>query len=329
MAARLNPSNLVARPDRVDFRDRTYAPPLRSLPPLWPPRNIIERNLEDYGQYILDQGKEGACTGFGLAAVINFIYWSSWRERGLAAPAKPKDLKAEARPPLVSANMLYHNARLYDEWEGSDYEGSSCRGAMKGWHKHGVCERDLWKHGAKMQAEDWRHDAAKRPLGAYYRVDAKSIADIQAALFEVRSVYCSATVHEGWREPSDRSKVDGIKLARIRFEREPIGGHAFALIGYTSEGFIVQNSWGLDWGTGGFALLSYEDWIKNGFDSWVAAVGAPMSVEASTTSTRTSLVAQAGAMAKPASAVAGHDPGRSRQAVDGGAGLSPFHRARQ
>jgi pimeloyl-ACP methyl ester carboxylesterase len=301
MTARLSPANLVARPDRVDFRDRLYSPPLRSLPPLWPPRDIIERNLESYKDYILDQGTEGACTGFGLAAVINFIYWSGWREKLLAA-AKGQEAKLlKERPPLVSAPMLYHNARLYDEWEGSDYEGSSCRGAMKGWHKHGVCENGLWKKGARMQPDDWRHDAARRPLGAYYRVDARSIADMQAALFEVRSVYCSATVHEGWREPSDKSKIDGIKLARIRFEKDTIGGHAFALIGYTSEGFIVQNSWGPDWGTGGFALLSYEDWIKNGFDAWVAAVGAPMSIESSATATRTSLIAQAGNMVKPIS----------------------------
>lgn len=294
MTARLSTRNLVARPDRVDFRDRPYLPPLRSLPPLWPPRNIIERNLKDYGKYILDQGTEGACTGFGLAAVINFIYWSAWRERCLMAKLTPEDPLLEERPPQVSPSMLYSNAKLYDEWEGKDYEGSSCRGAMKGWHKHGVCEHDLWKANAKMQNTGWANDAAKRPLGAYYRVDAKSIADMQAALFEVRSLYCSATVHDGWRTPSEKTKVDGVKLARIRFEKDEIGGHAFAMIGYTSEGFIVQNSWGPSWGTSGFALLTYEDWIKNGFDAWVAAVGAPMSVVSPSTATRTSLIAQAG-----------------------------------
>ena len=29
--------------------------------------------------------------------------------------------------------MLYEMARRYDEWPGENYEGSSARGAMKGW----------------------------------------------------------------------------------------------------------------------------------------------------------------------------------------------------
>jgi len=74
---------------------------------------------------ILDQGKEGACTGFGLAAVVNFLL----RNRMHKTP----------RRDFVSARMLYEMARRYDEWEGDKYEGSSIRGAMKGWHKHGVC----------------------------------------------------------------------------------------------------------------------------------------------------------------------------------------------
>lgn len=35
--------------------------------------------------------------------------------------------------------MLYELARRYDEWPGEGYEGSSARGAMKGWVRHGVC----------------------------------------------------------------------------------------------------------------------------------------------------------------------------------------------
>jgi len=34
------------------------------------------------------------------------------------------------------------------------------------------------------------------------------------------------------------------------------GGHAIALVGYTTTGFIVRNSWGTDWGDGGYAYAS-------------------------------------------------------------------------
>ena len=34
-----------------------------------------------------------------------------------------------------------------------------------------------------------------------------------------------------------------------------LGGHAFAIVGYNEVGFLVQNSWGPEWGKGGFATL--------------------------------------------------------------------------
>jgi hypothetical protein len=34
------------------------------------------------------------------------------------------------------------------------------------------------------------------------------------------------------------------------------GGHAVALVGYTSRRFVVRNSWGTSWGDGGFAYAT-------------------------------------------------------------------------
>lgn len=36
------------------------------------------------------------------------------------------------------------------------------------------------------------------------------------------------------------------------------GGHAVALVGYTSNRFIIRNSWGTTWGKSGFGFASYE-----------------------------------------------------------------------
>src|SRR3712207_8783059 len=33
------------------------------------------------------------------------------------------------------------------------------------------------------------------------------------------------------------------------------------------------------WGSGGIARLSYVDWLANGSDAWVAALGAPVDLE--------------------------------------------------
>ena len=41
-------------------------------------------------------------------------------------------------------------------------------------------------------------------------------------------------------------------------------GHAVAIVGYTSDRFIVRNSWGTDWGDKGFAYAS-SDYAKEAF----------------------------------------------------------------
>src|SRR5262245_31898496 len=271
----LNGKTFDARPDRVDLRDREYQPRLRSLPPQFPGLADAQRYLPLYEKdgMILNQGQEGACTGFGLAAVINYLLWRTTRiERRKSAP-----------PAKVSERMLYHLARFYDEWPGEDYEGSSCRGAMKGWHRHGVCSAALWpyrdskgKIGFIRPRNGWDQDAAQRPLGAYYRIDKNSVVDMQAAIYEVGAIYVSATVHDGWFGQLPRDASEPAPVIPLPQPNAKTGGHAFAIVGYTNRGFIVQNSWGAGWGLHGFAILQYADWVERGMDAWVAVIGAPM-----------------------------------------------------
>jgi hypothetical protein len=63
------------RPDRVDLRDREYRPALLSLTPQYPSPSHLEALLLRYREHgmILDQGQEGASTGFELAAVVNYL----------------------------------------------------------------------------------------------------------------------------------------------------------------------------------------------------------------------------------------------------------------
>ncbi|HYD78537.1 MAG TPA: alpha/beta hydrolase [Paucimonas sp.] len=258
---------LDARPDRADLRDLPYRPAVDCLPPSFPADEEIARILPGYigADLILDQGREGACTGYGLACVVNYLLW------------RRADMRRAER---VSARMLYHLARFYDEWPGEDYEGSSCRGALKGWHKHGVCLEALWPSSdAFRQPEDgWDADAVKRPLGVYYRIDRESVVDMQAAIAQTGAIYVSAYVHKGWSEVPESAGVrDHAGLPEIEFtDGKRIGGHAFALVGYNERGFVVQNSWGRDWGADGFAVLSYEDWVCNGTDAWVIGLGVPV-----------------------------------------------------
>ncbi len=262
-----------ARPDRLDLRDREYRPSLRSLPASFPAKGDLEALLNCYvkNEMVLNQGAEGACTGFGLAATINYLIWRDsavLEGDGVDAQNFCLDVKSLR----VSERMLYQMARIYDEWDGEDYSGSSCRGAMKGWHRHGVCKKSIWDYDISGKFlppvnESWATDALRNPLGAYYRIDRLSVTDMQAAIVEAGAIYCSAAVHEGWW-------IDGAKsLPNIKTSSKMTGGHAFCIIGYNREGFIVQNSWGQTWGFNGFAVMSYSDWLANGTDAWVVSRG--------------------------------------------------------
>ncbi|MBX2847456.1 MAG: C1 family peptidase [Acidiferrobacterales bacterium] len=268
---------LDARPDRLDLRDREYRPHLRSLPNMFPAQKHIDLFLRCYrdNQLILNQGQEGACTGFGLAATINYLIWRDNLE--INEQTGEAVCALTAKELRVSERMLYHIARVYDEWDGEDYSGSSCRGAMKGWHRHGVCRKVLWEYNTSgtfiPPKEGWEQDALKTTLGAYYRINHDSVVDMQAAIVEVGAIYCSSAVHQGWWLNRKSS------LPTIKQSDQMIGGHAYCIIGYNEEGFIVQNSWGEDWGWNGFALLSYEDWVDNGSDAWVVARGVPVLAE--------------------------------------------------
>jgi hypothetical protein len=259
-ATRRQPFRRSVRPDPVDLRDWLYRPTIS----LAPPPVLLPR----LPRPIRNQGSTSACTGFALATTVEYL---------LARSDRPVE--------DVSGFMLYSMARRYDEWTDNDAsdEGSSLRGALKGWSRHGASTLKLWKtmgmpKATTDPATDWWLDAVKRPLGAYYRIKPESLGDIHIALVETGVVYASALTHAGWdvlhTKAATPPPLEAADLPLIDCRRGQLdAGHAFAIVGYTEKGFIVQNSWGTKWGRGGFAILSYGDWRQNAMDCWVVQLG--------------------------------------------------------
>ena len=309
---------LDAQPDRVDLRDWPYQPRLVPLPDL-----LVNT---DRVPFVLDQGQEGACTGFALAAVVNFLL----HDRGL--------INARQQDRAVSPRMLYEMARRYDEWPGEDYEGSSARGAMKGWAVHGVVPRSAWPdklHGHKHFKQTLAELARGTPGGAFYRVQHREVRDMHAALHEAGILNVTMMVHDGWFFPGvsekDMAKLDGsgmlpggkappLQTESINYAAGPgnyrtielpviqrIGraesGHAVAFVGYTDRGFIVQNSWGPGWGIDGFALLPYEDYLLHTTDVWVAQLGVPVKLDLWAEKQRAEAGSTASGIARAATAI--------------------------
>ena len=72
---------LDARPDRLDFRDLPYRRPRGRFRPGIRPTTRSRDHVRHYAaaNLVLDQGEEGACTGFGLAAVVKYLLWAARR----------------------------------------------------------------------------------------------------------------------------------------------------------------------------------------------------------------------------------------------------------
>jgi Papain family cysteine protease len=280
-----NPIRTNAKPDAYDLRDLEYRPMLRPLRPVMDarPANGAFKVLTQDGQ---------SCTGHAIATVINTV---------LARQAQTLRLP---QPELVSPYMLYRMARRYDEFLGEDDEGSSLRGAFKGWLRHGVALEREWQalvdasHAATevdflpdLDNPAFIASCRKRPLGAYYRVNAYRLDDMQSAVNELHAVAVSAAIHRGWETPVMVTTPLRESLAVIRRDRHAtaLGGHAFAIVGYNEIGFLVQNSWGESWGNKGFATLLYDDWLQSAYDAWVCRPGVPSTPTAapSVTSQRT------------------------------------------
>ena len=245
---------LNIQPDVVDLRDRYYTPVLSALAPQIVPSGdeLNVRNQQD----------EASCTGFALASVID----SQRVKNGFSAN--------------VSVRMLYEMARLHDDLPNNEARGSTLRGALKGFYHNGVCMEEDAPYEYQLNPS-WELDfltaekARSVSLGAYYRLN-HEINDYHAALNEVGAIVVSAKIHVGWKNP---------KNGEIDFSTRDVGRHAFAIVGYTAEGFLIQNSWGKTWGCykangeqlDGVALWKYEDWYENVEDAWVLrlSVAAP------------------------------------------------------
>ncbi len=247
-------------PDTPDPRDLILAPAPTILP------KQIDYTAE-MGP-IRNQNPEGTCVGHAAVAVKEF---HEKRQYGTYIE--------------LSERFIYELAQHYDEWPGSDYEGSSVRGAMKALHKHGVCEEYYWpyqpfsppnpkppglKHGAFENAFKYRI-LGYRSLGGLdhetgrFRVNLRSV---RRAVVESGPVAMSFDLYDGkWFEVGGDGIIDGSGV-----DKDLDGGHAICIVGYDDDSgrFKIRNSWGASYGDNGYCYISYGYAQKTCVSAWTA-----------------------------------------------------------
>lgn len=165
----------------------------------------------------LDQGRTNECVGYAGSHLLD------------CAPHRQ----------YLDAHGIYDLAKHYDEWAGENYEGTSCRAAMKVLKLLGY-------------------------FASYQR--AKSAETIARHVLQVGPVLLGLDWYEGMSDP-DAS-------GRLRLEGGLLGGHAILARGFNRRTnlFRLKNSWGRQWGLRGDAFLAYGDLnklLQAGGEAWV------------------------------------------------------------
>lgn len=204
------------------------------------------RDLREPWWQVGDQGDTGSCVGWATADGLlrwHFVKagWLSENER-------------------LSTRFIWMAAKETDEYVSQpttfiDTYGTSLKAALDIALKYG-CVRDnilpfasekLYKGGV----ETFYAMAAQLKIASYFNLGT-DVANWKKWLATNGPILTRLEVDDTW----NRAPVTGGRLDEYHPSTATEGGHSVALVGYTSDRFIVRNSYGATWGDKGFGYAS-------------------------------------------------------------------------
>jgi C1A family cysteine protease len=224
-------------PDLPDHRDHIFAAPspiLAQLPPSVDLRSHCPKT-------IFNQGPLGSCTANAIGAAFEYDL-----------------LKQELVDFMPSRLFIYYNERRMEGTVDSD-SGAMIRDGVKSVAKQGVCTEDEWPYDiAKFTVrptDKCYRDALTNRAVAYQRVP-QTLNQLRGCLANGFPFVFGFTVYESF----ESAEVARTGVANLPSSGEAVlGGHAVLAVGYDDEStrFLVRNSWGAEWGMGGYFTLPY------------------------------------------------------------------------
>lgn len=172
---------------------------------------------------------------------------------------------------MPSRKFLYYNERLL-EGDTSQDDGATIRDAVKALAQYGTLPEHYWP---------FSEDVRKAPDQASYQIAIKNVVTsyeavqqshtfIKAAIQSRHPVIFGFLVPQSFEEESVAST--GVMQASADTERT-VGGHATLVVGWddTRKAYLIRNSWGPDWGIGGYFWMPYEFLLddQKAFDFWI------------------------------------------------------------
>jgi C1A family cysteine protease len=227
------------QPDLPDQRDYYYTlvkPTVTVLPP-----SVDVRNASNVP---VDQGDLGSCTGNSIASCDYFVQIKN----------------KHPYPSYPSRLAIYYGERLIENTVGVD-SGAMIRDGFKVLANIGAASERLWPYNiskfTRKPTKQYFTAALKRTATNYYRIDNRNLTSLKTCLAEGYPFVFGFSVYESFE--SDAVANTGIVPMPSQHEGM-LGGHAVLAVGYddATSRFLVQNSWGPNWGKGGFFTIPYS-----------------------------------------------------------------------
>jgi C1A family cysteine protease len=221
--------------DFPDSRDRLYQLPRKvgALPP--------SIDLRPGCPALYDQGDLGSCTANAIGAAIEF-----------------DQMKQKLPVATPSRLFIYYNERAIEGTIDQD-SGAQIRDGIKSVASDGACPETMWGYVeanfATPPPSPCYEYAKLHPAVQYDRVT-QDANQMKACLASGYPFVFGFTVYESFE--GDAVAKSGMVPMPADSETE-VGGHAVMAVGYNDsiERFLVRNSWGPDWGVGGYFTIPY------------------------------------------------------------------------
>ncbi len=247
------------KPDLPDQRDFTYC-----VPPSVVQSATGAIDLRAQCPPVYDQGQIGSCTANAIAAALEF------------------DMMKQSQAAFTPSRLfIYYNERDMEGTTGSD-SGAYIRDGIKSVANLGDCPETEWPYdgsaapggvfapGAKAAtrpSDPCYTNAVQHKALTYLSID-QNLADMKGCLASGYPFVFGFSVYSSFE--SQQVATSGI-LGLPGADESLIGGHAVMAVGYDDSNFrfLIRNSWGPDWGLGGYFYMPYsyllDDNLANDF----------------------------------------------------------------
>lgn len=219
------------------------------LRPLNSPPKAID--LREEWWEIANQGYNGSCVGWATADSL--LRWH-FVKAGRLAPNE-----------RLSVRYLWMAAKETDNIIGRpttflELSGTWIKAALDVAKNFGVVTEATLPFDSFYQGstEEFYAKAAQRKITAYFNLGS-DLDSWRLYLAQNGPLCVRLDIDKSFREAAENGGI----LNRY-FPDTILGGHALAIVGYSSDKFIVRNSYSTDWGDKGFAYAS-ENYCKDAF----------------------------------------------------------------